>query len=137
MAIKESRGDWEKASGIHGGKGDCLLWWHFKDKVDSNLFFIDCVLKPGAYGGYHRHDGDEEIYYVLSGQAEYAQDGEVAPLGPGDATLVKSGHCHAIRNAGNDDLRLLVFCAGVQGGQIASEDLPLPQFISHWDNSRG
>ena len=73
---------------MHDGKGKTLAYAFFQGKIDSSMMFFDLVLEPGAYAGYHRHEGNEEILYIVSGKAENFQDGNRCILGPGDAILV-------------------------------------------------
>ena len=90
-------------------------------------------LKPGTYVGYHRHKGNEEIIYVVSGKAENFQGGNRQVLEAGDAILTKSGETHAVRNVGAGDLRVLGFVAPPGDDIGAVENLPLPEAISDWD----
>jgi len=136
MLIKDKADEWREVKSVHSGEGKVLAWRFFQEKVDAPMFLFETIHEPGAYTGYHRHEGNEEIYYIVSGKAEYIQDGEKVILGPGDATLVKSGGCHGIKNIGDGDLRILSFCAALKDGKLGSVDMPLPGSVAHWKKSQ-
>ena len=123
---------WNTEEGIHQGQGKAQYAFLFQGKMDANVGILECVLMPGAFVGYHRHEGNEEIYYVLSGEGEYLHDGERSTMGPGDASLVKSGKCHGIRNTGEQDLRLLVFGAALQNCEGSTVNLPDSKEVADW-----
>jgi len=66
------------------------------------------VLPVGASVGEHAHEGEFEVYYVLSGEAEVLDDGTPVRLGAGDMHMCQSGHRHALRNAGKTDLEMIM-----------------------------
>jgi mannose-6-phosphate isomerase-like protein (cupin superfamily) len=69
--------------------------------------FAHMRLPPGSSIGYHRHDGEEEIFYILSGTATVNDDGVVSTVISGDAVLTGSGHSHSIANQGSDPLEFM------------------------------
>jgi len=135
MTILDRVGQQQEHEDILGGKGRSLTYVFFEGQTNPAMFFADIVTEPGAYAGYHRHERHDTILYVLSGMAEHYQDGERCALKPGDAVLVKSGHAHAIKNIGDEDLRIIEF------GAVPAEEglprslgtrLPLPEELSDW-----
>ena len=132
MTIKDRVGQQREWPNLAGGKGMALFYLFFRGQLDPAATFGDIVFEPGAYAGYHRHEGHESILYVLAGRAENYQDGERCILEPGDALLTKSGQAHAVRNIGDGDLRLLEFNAAVAGEKRSGTLLPLPEEISDW-----
>jgi quercetin dioxygenase-like cupin family protein len=132
MAAKDRVDQQQEAPDLAGGKGMSLLYHFFQDQLDPSVAFIDIIIKPGAYAGYHRHQGHESILYVVSGRAENYQDGEWCTLEAGDAVLTKSGHAHALRNIGDDDLHMLEFNGAVGGVEKSGVVLPLPEAIADW-----
>jgi mannose-6-phosphate isomerase-like protein (cupin superfamily) len=72
-------------------------------------FLHDDVLPPGTSIGVHRHQDDEEYYYILEGQGIMTLNGQQLPVGPGDITAVFPGGEHGLENAGTSSLRVLVF----------------------------
>ena len=63
-------------------------------------------LDPGASVGYHRHEGTEEVYFIMSGEGVYTEEGEDCPALPGDVFLCREGNSHGILNTGEDRLVL-------------------------------
>ena len=65
------------------------------------------MLHKGAGIGLHQHDKDE-VYYMVSGKGRYIVDGTIRDVGPGDAMLTRPGSSHALQQAGEDDLVILL-----------------------------
>ena len=73
----------------------------------------ELTLEPGASIGNHLHDGDEEIYYVISGEGLMFVNDEEEAVTTGDIVLTKSGSHHGLKNTGPDILKIFVPCAGI------------------------
>ena len=71
-------------------------------------FLHDDILPPGSSIGEHRHEDDEEYYYILSGSGVMTLDGERYPVTAGDLTAVFPGGTHGLANTGSDDMRIIV-----------------------------
>jgi quercetin dioxygenase-like cupin family protein len=135
MTIKDRVGQQFEHDGMLGGKGTALSYMFFQGQADPAMLFADIVVEPGAYAGHHRHQGHDCILYVVSGTADHFQEGDRRTLKPGDAVLLKSGDAHAVRNAGDEDLRVLEFAAVLGGELDLATDVipsPLPDAISDW-----
>lgn len=65
------------------------------------------ALEPGHEVGRHRHTGDGEVYYILSGVGKYLLDGELVGVEKGDVLFVDDGEEHYLVNTGEDKLELL------------------------------
>lgn len=102
----------EESTESHGGKGTYFVRT-LLDEVPGSIFKYvrDLILYPGSTIGEHLHTGDEEIYFVISGNGIMVVDGEEYVIGPGSAVLTQSGSHHALRNEGEEDLRIFVVCA--------------------------
>ncbi len=74
------------------------------------LRFIDLtVLEPGADIGLHTHELDnEELYIVLSGRGWMTLDDRAFEIGPGHVVLNRPGGAHALKNIGQEELRIVV-----------------------------
>lgn len=95
----------------HDGKGalDFTSVLDGKDLQGKHLnFFHDDVLAPGVSIGVHRHEGDEEYYYVVSGKGTMTLDGETFAVQAGDITAVYPGGEHGLENDSEEDLRIIV-----------------------------
>ena len=52
----------------------------------------------------HRHEGQEEVYYFVSGTGEMELDDEKFPVQGGDVVLIKDGVFHRVHNTSNTKL---------------------------------
>lgn len=68
-------------------------------------------LPVGASTTPHYHPLTEEIYYILSGQAQMRIGDELQAVGPGDAIAIPPGAPHQITNTGSETLVFLCCCA--------------------------
>jgi len=94
---------------MRGGEGVGQVQAYFDPTSFSTPLsaFNIMILEPGVSIGEHRHEGSEEVYWVLEGRAEVADDGQAAVLMPGDAFLTQDGHSHSLHNPGPGRLRFL------------------------------
>lgn len=67
------------------------------------LFSIIQV-RPGEEVDFHKHIGENETYFILSGQGVYNDNGTKVDVVPGMVTFTPSGESHGIKNTGNEDL---------------------------------
>lgn len=99
----------EVAEGRRGGKGPVESVIIFRDgelKAPVRLFNRVTIL-PGSSIGYHVHEKEEEVYYILRGQGVVNDNGVQRPVGPGDALLTGDGAGHAIENTGTEPLEMV------------------------------
>ncbi len=111
MHIKAADMKLSEARDCHGGRGS--LWCKevlgdYARKGPGIKLVHDDAIAPGASIGEHRHDGDEEFYYILEGVGEMTLDDSTVAVGPGDFCFTRSGHRHSLRNTGSAPLRILV-----------------------------
>ena len=65
------------------------------------------VIEPGCSIGPHVHEGEMESFYILSGEAEITDCGEVVLASAGDSVLTRSGEGHSVRNVGSVTLEMI------------------------------
>jgi redox-sensitive bicupin YhaK (pirin superfamily) len=114
MIIKAKAMNVSEARDCHAGSGRlwCREVYGDYQRPDPGIKFVhDDLIEPGASIGEHRHDGDEEFYYILEGAGEMTMDGTVVTVGAGDFGFTQSGQRHSLRNTGSQPMRLLVVCA--------------------------
>ena len=70
-------------------------------------FFAHVHLLPGHGIGYHVHEKDSEIYYILRGKGEYSDNGTMSTVEAGDVTLCPPGAGHSILCAGDEPLEFV------------------------------
>jgi mannose-6-phosphate isomerase-like protein (cupin superfamily) len=93
--------------GTHNGGGETIGYSFFSKTPDLKLVFRKRAFKPGSAIGYHLQREDE-IYYVLSGRGLMTIDGKEFEVGPGDAILTRPGSSHGLKQAGKEDLVILI-----------------------------
>jgi len=65
------------------------------------------TLEPGCSIGFHVHENEMESFHIISGEAEYDDNGETVTLHPGDTTHTSAGEGHAIKNKGGTSLEFI------------------------------
>ena len=84
---------------MRGGDGTVQLT-HFitgpAELEDKGRLFAKITLNPGCSIGYHVHEKDAELFYILIGTAEY--NGEMRTVSAGDVTICPAGTGHGIAN---------------------------------------
>ena len=91
---------------FRGGKGE-VSFYHFMDEQSSNgagRLFCKAVLTPGSSLGVHKHVGDHETCFILSGKGLINDNGVLVEVGPGDLIYCPDGQEHSIENIGSEDL---------------------------------
>ncbi|HEY7176920.1 MAG TPA: quercetin 2,3-dioxygenase [Micromonosporaceae bacterium] len=73
----------------------------------DRLTVVEFVNPPGFAPPLHRHLEEDEMFYVLSGTAQFRCDGEVFTAGPGDFVLLPSRLPHTFIVGADEPLRTL------------------------------
>ena len=92
-----------------GGEGN-VTSFHFmteQEVLGAGRVFAKFSIQPGCSVGYHKHDGDSEVYYILKGKGLISDDGTDVVVEAGDAQFCPDGHCHSIKNIGEDTLEYI------------------------------
>jgi mannose-6-phosphate isomerase-like protein (cupin superfamily) len=71
------------------------------------LTVVEFVNPPGFAPPLHRHLAEDELFYVLSGTAEFRCDGAAFEAGPGDLVLLPVGLPHTFLVGEAEPLRCL------------------------------
>ncbi|MCI8293688.1 MAG: cupin domain-containing protein [Hespellia sp.] len=74
---------------------------------DKGRLFAKITLKPGCSIGYHVHETDSELFYIMSGTAEYNDNGEIKTVSAGDVTICPAKTGHGIANKTNETVELI------------------------------
>ena len=92
--------EWAANSAFKGGEG-----------VFYNKMFTDGVnkmmqgkLPSGSSIGYHKHEGNCEMIFILEGEGKVLFDDKEFPVKPGEVLYCPEGHSHSLINNGTEDL---------------------------------
>ena len=98
---------------MRGGKGDVKFFHAFKaDEITAPCrVCATLILEPGCSIGTHQHNGEDEVYYVISGTGRLFDGKEYTDVTAGDAVLTGNGESHSIENIGNDTLKIFAVVA--------------------------
>jgi len=94
---------------MRGGEGTVKIEQLLTPEELNNKgrLFAKITIEPGSSIGNHVHEGEMESFFVISGEAEYNDSGEIITLFPGDTTLTPSGKGHSIKSSGKEPLELI------------------------------
>lgn len=96
----------DKVKSLMGGEGE-LSRVHFMSNdefLGAGRLFCRFSIKEGDSIGYHKHEGEQEAYYILAGKALFNDNGVETILNSGDFALCTPGNSHSIQNIGDTDL---------------------------------
>jgi len=78
-----------------------------EELYEKGRLYARLVIEPGCSIGNHIHEGEMESYYVVNGEAEVSDNGELVKVSAGDTVLTKSGEGHSVKNIGNATLEII------------------------------
>jgi len=93
--------------GPHDGGGMSTGYSFFSEAKDLKMAFRKRVLHKGSAIGYHLQKEDE-VYYIVSGEAEMKMNGRTFKVKAGDAILTRPGSSHGLQPTGNNELTLII-----------------------------
>jgi mannose-6-phosphate isomerase-like protein (cupin superfamily) len=99
----------EQMHEMKGGKGHVRLF-HLLEKDElsgKGRLCVREVIAPGYSIGYHKHEGDFELYYILEGEGIINDNGLRVTVRKGDVVRTGNGEAHSIENIGDKDLELI------------------------------
>jgi mannose-6-phosphate isomerase-like protein (cupin superfamily) len=90
----------EAVMNFKGGNGELDT----RNFVDPKNKIMLSRLKPGASSGFHKHEQNSEIVFIISGTGHFDYDDTKESVGKGSVHYCPMGHSHAMFNDGDDDL---------------------------------
>ena len=78
-----------------------------EELCNKGRLFSRITLRPGTSIGFHIHEKDSELFYILTGTAEYNDDGEIRTVQAGDVTICPAGSGHGIANRSDETVELV------------------------------
>jgi mannose-6-phosphate isomerase-like protein (cupin superfamily) len=98
------------------------------------------VIPPGAGIGHHFHNVVEEMFVILDGEAQFTIDGRTATVKGPAGVVCRTGHSHAIYNAGSTPVQWMNLNVSLTAGVYDAFDLndtragaaldPVPTFMT-------
>jgi mannose-6-phosphate isomerase-like protein (cupin superfamily) len=70
----------------------------------KNLVLSSTLLHADKQTTGHKHEGQEEVYFFVSGFGEMSIDDERFSVKPGDIVLIEDGEFHRVYNTSQEDL---------------------------------
>jgi mannose-6-phosphate isomerase-like protein (cupin superfamily) len=67
----------------------------------KNLVVSSTFLEANKSTSGHRHAGQEEVYYFVSGKGQMELDHKIFDIGPGDIVLIEDNVFHKVHNTGD------------------------------------
>ena len=94
---------------MRGGEGVVVIEHLLtpEELYEKGRLYARISLKPGCSIGHHVHEGEMESFYILNGEAEISDNGEIVILSAGDSLLTKSDEGHSVKNVGDVTLEML------------------------------
>ena len=74
---------------------------------EKGRLFAKITLNPGCSIGYHIHETDSELFYIIKGTGVYSDNGELCTVTAGDVTVCPAGSGHSIANETEEILELV------------------------------
>ncbi len=92
------------------GKGTIKLehLWSGDEIQANNRVVARLTIQPQESIGFHEHVDEEEIIYIISGQGETSDNGEIVIVNPGDSTMTPAGKKHSMKCISKEPLVILI-----------------------------
>ncbi len=99
----------ETRTDMRDGKGEITITHLFtKSELSSHTrLCAKLTVPPGGSIGFHTHEQEEEVFYILKGHAEVDDNGETREVEPGDAILTGNGAGHSLTCISKEPLEVL------------------------------
>jgi mannose-6-phosphate isomerase-like protein (cupin superfamily) len=127
---------------VHGGAGS-MAFTALLDRgaVTPEFNFLHRgSIPPGAGIGHHFHNVVEEMFVILDGEAQFTIDGRTASVKGPAGVICRTGHSHAIFNAGSTPVQWMNLNVSLIAGVYDAFDLgdtragasldPVPAFMT-------
>ncbi len=99
----------EMRENMRGGDGTVIInsFVSAEELNGNGRLFGKITLKSGCGIGFHMHENESELFYILKGTAMYDDNGTVVKVSAGDVTITPPGTGHSIKNESGEDVELI------------------------------
>ena len=100
----------EVRTAMRGGDGMVTLehiWKQGTEMGSPTRMYSRLLLQPGCSIGWHVHENEEEIFYIVAGQARIDDNGTEIVASVGDSVITRSGEGHSVACEGTEPLEIL------------------------------
>ena len=130
------------SAAVHGGAGTMAFTALLnRGAVTPEFNFLHRgEIPPGAGIGHHFHNTVEEMFVILDGEAQFTIDGRTATVKGPAGVICRTGHSHAIYNAGSRPVQWMNLNVSLIAGVYDAFDLgdtraaasldPIPTFMT-------
>jgi len=130
------------SAAVHGGAGTMAFTALLnRGAVTPEFNFLHRgEIPPGAGIGHHFHNTVEEMFVILDGEAQFTIDGRTATVKGPAGVICRTGHSHAIYNAGSRPVQWMNLNVSLIAGVYDAFDLgdtraaasldPIPTFMA-------
>lgn len=108
MKIEKAAQKEETRERMRGGEGSVLIRHLLAgDALPPGCrLYARITLQPGCSIGEHMHEGEAEVFHILSGHAEMLESGQSVRMEPGDTCITRNAS-HSIRCAGDKPVEFM------------------------------
>ncbi len=110
MIRRENECTIEYREHMRDGDGTVQLTNFINDPAElcgKGRLFSRVTLNPGCSIGFHVHEKDSELFYILKGTAEYSDNGKIVTVSAGDVTVCPPGEGHGIANRSDETVEFI------------------------------
>jgi mannose-6-phosphate isomerase-like protein (cupin superfamily) len=135
-------GAYRQSAAVHAGAGSMAFTALLnRGAVTPEFNFLHRgVIPPGAGIGHHFHNTVEEMFVILDGEAQFTIDGRTSTIKGPAGVICRTGHSHAIYNAGPTPVQWMNLNVSINAGVYDAFDLgdtrvgaaldPIPTFMT-------
>ena len=107
MFIKKDQTIKQVVPGARGGPGEMIRHDWTPDLPPHVTMLTTIVLEPGSGIGYHTHDTNTEMIYILEGELEVVDNGQAYTAVPGDMMITGGGQGHSVTNHSSNPVSMV------------------------------